>query len=283
MNENAIRLLILGDFHHNFHGKSWETTGEGKDNVFMGPKMLERLDAVLTEKAPLVDHIIFAGDMTNRGMDRQYAPYEKILNRFKNDQLSVAPGNHDMSINPVANVIWRRKFRKKFLDNFGRFMFPDPETPKVYPYLKDVGHGIVIVGIDTTAGILDRCRSSIMGFSASIGRIGPIQLQRLRGILHDESLSGKRLVLAMHHDPFVRQNPWTKLSDLKPFLQLLDEASRTRRLVVVCGHNHNGKIDRYNDNVIHIQAPAFCGQRTTDKGLFYDISINDDLSYSINK
>jgi hypothetical protein len=161
---------------------------------------------------------------------------------------------------------------------------PPNEEKWKFPYLKETGCGFVIVGLDTTTGIATRYRHSIiLGFSPSIGSVGAAQMRSLHDIARDKRFSDRPVVIVMHHDPFVKQNPYTKLGDLNKFKKLLDEISADRKLIVVCGHNHYGKIDYYNKNVMHIQAPAFCGQRRPVKGGFYDITIKSDLGYSLNE
>ncbi|MFA6449739.1 MAG: metallophosphoesterase, partial [bacterium] len=197
--------------------------------------------------------------------------------------LSVIPGNHDMSANPLTNLA-RWRFKKGFFDHFDKYMFGSAvSAAKVFPYVKEVGDDIVVIGIDSTSEIQNRFQYSMLWFSASVGEIGREQIDSIRKALTDKRYADRWAVLVMHHDPFVMQNPWTKLGDLKKFKSMLDEVSRDRKIIVVCGHNHYGKIDRYNKNVLHIQTPAFCGQRVNEKGLFYDISIKNDLTYTLIK
>ncbi|HOX29396.1 MAG TPA: metallophosphoesterase [bacterium] len=278
-----IRLLILSDLHYNYYGRSWEREGGQNGRIFTGSHMLRAFDAVLNEKSNEVDHVIIAGDLTNHGNDYEYAPVSNAVSSFTPDKLSIVPGNHDMSTNLIKNLS-RREFRKRFTRFFGRFAQAGRERKDVdpFPYVKKPREGITIIGLDTTAPILERYRNTPIGFSPSVGAIGDEQLRKLGNTLKSLPEKDHWIIIVMHHDPFVRQNPWTRLGDLAKFKRLVLSASEKKKIVVVCGHNHNGRIDHYGKNVLHIQAPAFCGRRTTSKGLYYDITLNDDLSYELN-
>ncbi len=279
-----IRLLVLADFHHNFYGSRRERRGEGAEGkVFTGPDMLKRLDAVLEEKSGAVDHIIIAGDITNRGFEHEYPPIANILKSRCAESLSVVPGNHDMCTNPFTNVT-RRKFQRRFASHFGGQMSGAGKSQEMnFPYLKFIDKDTAIIGIDTTVGILDRLKHTFLWFSASVGYVGEEQLESMVKMAAGAGQSRKFIVLIMHHDPFVKQNPWTQLCGIRKFKKTIDEISAKSRLIMICGHDHRGRIDYYNENILHIQPPAFCGRRASDKGLFYDVTINNDLSYTLNK
>lgn len=279
----TIRLLVLADFHYNFFGQPWERSGDTEEGrTFMGKELLVRLEAVLNERANAVDHVIIPGDLTNSGFEREYAPIHNVLSRFGPDRITIIPGNHDMCANPVTNFLHRMAYRERFHRFFGPYACGASSLDDcAFPFLKLVGDDIAVVGLDTTTSIWHRIRYSPLGFSPSIGVVGEKQMEKLKSILNDVALADKWIVLVMHHDPFVRQNPWTKLGDLKAFRKLINVASRHRRIVVICGHNHNGIIDRIGENTLHIQSPAFCGRRTTEKGRFFDIAIDRDMSYSL--
>jgi len=282
--KKQIRLLLLADFHHNLYGSRWERRGEGVEGrVFTGPNMLKRLDEVLKDKSGNVDHIIVAGDITNRGFEHEYPPIADILKSHRADSLSVVPGNHDMCTNPFTNVA-RWKFQHRFVSHFGEQMSGIEKSQDMcFPYLKQVGEDVAIIGVDTTAGVLDRLKHTLFWFSASVGYIGDAQIESVVEIVNDSRQAGKFIVIVMHHDPFVKQNPWTQMCGIKKFKKTISELSEKRKLILVCGHDHRGKIDYFNENTLHIQPPAFCGRRASDKGLFYDITIKSDLSYSLNK
>lgn len=284
MKRESIRLLVLADLHYNNHGRRWEKEG-GEGSMFMGPMLLKSFEAVLGQKAAEADHVIIAGDMTNNGLDHEYGPIENALNRFGDAELSIVPGNHDMSPNVLSNLR-RKKFQERFLRHFGRFMRISSDGREAaeavrYPYLKFAGGDIAIIGMDTTADVLTRFRHSFMWFSSSVGCVGYAQMMELKRIVSSGELADKWIVIVMHHDPFVRQNPWTKLGDLKSFRKLIDELNRDRKLIVICGHDHRGVVELIGENVLHLQPPSFCGRRTTDKGRFLDITINKDLSYTL--
>jgi 3',5'-cyclic AMP phosphodiesterase CpdA len=284
MKRDRIRLLLFSDLHYNHHGRRWETTGETKGSeVFKGPLLLKAFKEALMNRSAAVDHVIISGDLTNNGYDLEYKPIVDALADFDGRSLSVIPGNHDMSANPLTNIA-RWKFKRSFFDHFDKYMFGSAVSgARVFPYVKEVGDDILIVGMDTTSEIQNRFQYTMLWFSASVGEIGKEQIESVRKILEDKRYADRWAVIVMHHDPFVFQNPWTKLGDLNKFKAMLDDVSRKRKIIVVCGHNHYGKIDHYNKNVLHIQAPAFCGQRANEKGRFHDIVIKSDLTYTLIK
>lgn len=284
MKRESIRLLVLADLHYNNHGRRWENEG-GDGPVFMGPMLMKSFEAVLNERAAAADHVIIAGDMTNNGLDHEYGPIEDVLKRFGDDELSMIPGNHDMSPNVLSNLR-RIKFQERFQRYFGRFVQVASDESVAagaerYPYLKSAGSDVAVIGLDTTADVLTRFRHSFMWFSSSVGCVGYAQMMELKRIVSGDGLADKWIVILMHHDPFVRQNPWTKLGDLKSFRKLIDELSLNRKLIVVCGHDHRGVVELVGENVLHLQPPSFCGRRTAGKGRFLDIVINEDLSYNL--
>lgn len=279
----SIRLLLLSDFHYNHYGRRGETDADESElPVFTGEKMLERLRRVLAERAGAADHVIIAGDLANGARSREYAPLTAMLGKFTGEKLSVVPGNHDMCLLPIENMR-HAKYMARFVNNFGAFMTSNGTGGAGLPYVKDAANGMLIIGLDTTAGFGNRLKHSVFGLiSGSVGRVGRPQLGLLARVVSAEKNPARRIVIVMHHDPFVKQNPYTKLSDLEAFKRLVGELSATRKLIIVCGHDHRGVIDYFNPNVLHIQPPSFCGKRAGRKGGFFDITIDDGLKFKLN-
>lgn len=288
MADNPIRLLILSDLHYDYFGRKWEKKGDDEDSkIFTGSQLLRRLGSVMEEKVGLVDHIIIPGDFTNRGYKWQLIPISSLLRGFSPEKLSIVPGNHDLCPHPIFNILRLKAFRRQFINHLGQYI-PDAsggvsDFTVLFPYTKKITDDTTIIGLHTSTDIITRFSHSIIGFSASIGSVGTAQMEKLKNIVTSENLSDCRIIIVMHHDPFSSQNPWTELGDSESFKNLIDELSEQRKLIIICGHSHTGAIDYPNKNILHIQPEAFCGKRTTGKGRYIDITINSDLSYSLNE
>jgi len=284
MKRDRIRLLALADLHFKRYGVNLGLDFVDSSNeMYTGRELIARLDELLRRKVEEVDHIIIAGDLTNWAHTYQYGPIEIVLNKYDGRQISVVPGNHDMMLNPVKNLN-RRKYQRRFDKYLGRFMTDRKDGDRQYfPYEKKLDEDVVIIGLDTTTGIGNRYRHSALGFSASIGRVGLDQRQELESILNSERLEDKWILLVMHHDPLDKQHFFTRLGDIDSFREILAGVGKHRKVILICGHNHKGIIDYFGDNVLHIQPPAFCGQRAPKKGGYFDITVYPDLSYELNE
>ncbi len=277
-----MRLLLLSDLHHNEIGQRWERAGEEDGRVFTGPLMMNALYEVLQERRSQVDHTLFIGDFTNNGRVEEYYPYKRLLKDFDINNLSLIPGNHDMAIDPLTNLN-RAKYRGRFFDHFGRFI-PENKIPgsEPFPYIKHIAKDTVLIGIDTTASMSKRFRRTVIGFSPAVGYVGAPQAAAVEKLMSEHIAPGRLIILLLHHDPFSTQNPWTEFADRSRFITIVERASKVAKIVIICGHKHYGTIRRRDENLLHIQAPAFCGRRCASRGLFYDITINPDLSYNLD-
>lgn len=281
MKRDNIRLLIIADLHYTGIAPRPKFDELNGTPDIEGCGLIHTFDTVLAGRAANADHVIIAGDFTHGGRNFQYRPVASVLKAYSGDHISVVPGNHDLCLNPIKNLN-RAKYLKRFDGYLGRFMTQDKNgSGQRFPYVKEIGDDIAIIGLDTTTRMANRLRHSVFGVNASIGEVGAAQTKEVNKILASHALANKWNIVVMHHDPFEEQHFFTKLGDREDFKQMLIKASAKRKIIVVCGHLHKGVVNHINENILHIQPPAFCGRRAETSERFVDITINSDLSYKI--
>ena len=196
---------------------SYTLAGRGRHFVGSG----ERLSALLEDLDRLgVDHALCTGDLTGVSTPGEF---EEAAARF-GDRLrqparfSCLPGNHDRYV-PHAQGLFERHFGA--LCEGARF-----------PFVKDLGGGVTLVGLDVSrpTNLID-----------SSGLVGADQLRRLEAILSDGALRPRFVVLALHYGlmrsdgrPDGRSHG---LRDVEALTALLDRDAVTVDLVLH-GHLH---------------------------------------------
>jgi len=127
------------------------------------------------------------------------------------------PGNHDYGSGIKGNKKFVKMFKERFYKN----------ENISYPKLDIIGK-LAFIGLDSTAGELnwnDRFFSE--------GELGPDQLNRLKNMLNDPLITGKKKVVYLHHHPF----------DFKLAMQLKDN-EELRKIIenkadaLLFGHYH---------------------------------------------
>ena len=105
--KNPVRILVLADLHHDF----WEACNR---DPFEG----------LHDTLSALDHLVLAGDLTNKPKIRWKYALEQVLRHVPGDKISVFPGNHDFydfrldgeeRLADVANSFGVRYAQKKVL------------------------------------------------------------------------------------------------------------------------------------------------------------------------
>jgi 3',5'-cyclic AMP phosphodiesterase CpdA len=196
---------------------SYSLAGRGRHFVGSG----ERLGALLEDLDGLqVDHALCTGDLTSVSTETEFEDAAALFGeRLRQpERFSCLPGNHDRYV-PRAQGLFERHFGA--LCEGARF-----------PFVKDLGQGVTLVGLDVArpTSVID-----------SSGLVGPAQLQALEALLTDGALRRRFVVLALHYGLMRSDGRPDGLShglrDVAALTALLDQEAVTVDLVLH-GHLH---------------------------------------------
>ena len=177
-----------------------------------------QLQSVRERLAPLVaraanEVLIVTGDITDNGAPAEFEQAAELLAPFAG-RVVLARGNHDQG---AAGC------------------FFDRATDKRWKALCKALGAVAMVRVfgDALVVALDSCCRTVSPLDFAQGNLGPRQLETLQEAINRACERGKRLVVALHHDP-ISQNPVEKLQDADAFLRLVYGVAD----LVVFGHTH---------------------------------------------
>lgn len=200
-------------------------------------------DMVVDLNAQNIDHIICTGDITNLAFAQEFAfakaRFDKLTLGPTN--ITVLPGNHDSYVAEGAH---------HYAEAFGAYYTPDADWAWPVPAdaRRESGDNK-----DERAWPLVRVRGdlALIGLSTSRktpwftawGRVGELQLERLRSVLKDPRLVGKVRMVAIHHPP---AGPRAKsrirgLRDFEAFAAVIKECGAE---VIIHGHEHRDMFEQ---------------------------------------
>jgi len=201
------KIIHLSDLH----------VGYGK----CGARFRTIIDNITSLKQPAKNYIVvITGDIVNNAnrrkqIDEAVDAVEQLEKRGY--RVLVIPGNHDYGTGIKGS--------RKFVDLFKERYYRSREIS--YPKLDIIGR-IAFIGLDSTAGELHWHD----GFFSE-GELGRDQLKRLKKMLEDPKLAGRKKVVYLHHHPF----------DFKLAMQLKD-SDGLRKIIennidaLLFGHYH---------------------------------------------
>jgi 3',5'-cyclic AMP phosphodiesterase CpdA len=182
--------------------------------------LLEDLDA------QRVDHVLCTGDLTSVSGEEEFQEVARLLRPLivRPAFATCLPGNHDRYLASVAG-----RFERDFapLCEGGRF-----------PFVKDLGGGVCLVGVDSArpTSMLD-----------SSGLVGPAQRDALARTLTDPALRDRFVVVGLHYGLAGRggrrERRSHRLRDDREVAAVLDRESSAVDLVVH-GHIHRPFVTR---------------------------------------
>ncbi len=154
--------------------------------------MLEALLSDVREPDRDVDHLVLAGDLTNRGTPTESRDLRRRLDKWGElgRDVLVCRGNHDR---PRVGAVWQSGLRLQGTghhDCWGPQFLP---RQRLFSYDLD---GLRVIALDTT------------DLDGSGGRIDAEQIARLRGVLRDEP---DQPTLVFGHHPVTRESGMTNL------------------------------------------------------------------------
>lgn len=169
------------------------------------------------------DHIIFGGDQTNLALDSEYRAVRewaqdlgKSIDKSSAD-ISMIPGNHDA---------YRKDHESAFWQFWGMYAQGDDSQNQEFPFVRKRGK-MAIIGVSSAIQTPP---------FAAWGKVGTVQLEKLRAVLRALGSDGYCRMIAIHHPPQKNGAIYRKrLIDAAAFRQVIEE---TGAELILHGHNH---------------------------------------------
>lgn len=202
------KIIHLSDIHVGHHECS--------------KRFLKIIDTISFLEQPAENYIIvITGDIVdnaNHVDNVDEAVFAIRLLEERGYRVLVVPGNHDYGTGTWGDI--------KFVEQFKRRYYKKPHFS--YPKL-DIIDELAFIGLDSTAEEL-HWHDSLL----SEGELGRDQLKRLKDIIDQPEVAGRKKILYLHHHPF----------DYKLGMQLKDRKELKKIIenkidVILFGHYHN--------------------------------------------
>ncbi len=170
-------------------------------------------------------HIVVTGDLVNIAVEGEFAPARQWLSQLGPPQgVTLVPGNHDAYVRravPHSAMYW---------GDYMRGDHPAPGAPPdlalSFPFVRRRGP-VAIVGLSTAIPTAP--------FMAT-GRLGPVQLQRLSGVLDGLARERAFRIVLIHHPPVeVPRGRFKRLVDSRVLVQLIAQHGAE---LILHGHEH---------------------------------------------
>lgn len=185
--QRIMRIVHISDLHF------WHITLNpirlaGKRIVGMGNLILNRARKYRMENMPLLlervlelrpDHVLITGDLTTTSLEEEFEAVKRALSPLNggHSSITVIPGNHDRYTRRAARL-------RLFEQYFGAYVASD-----TYPWLKNIGDGTAILGLDASRPTIISAR----------GTISPSQIESARCLLEGSNARLARLIVACHY------------------------------------------------------------------------------------
>lgn len=196
-------ICQLTDLHVRLVGQPANRVAE--TNMFV-----ERAFRAVAAFTPRPDAILLTGDLTECGLDAEYANLARLIRRYLSlAPVFVIPGNHD-----------RREKLRECLAHL-----PGVTADPVYVQYAVEDFPVRLVMLDTVVP------------GAGHGELQPEQLQWLDRTL--ALVPGKPTLIGMHHPPFacgIAHMDRIRLRDAAAFAEVVARHKQVER--IVCGHHH---------------------------------------------
>ncbi len=216
-------ICQLTDLHVRPAGKPANRVSE--TNMFT-----ERAFRAVARLNPSPDVVVITGDLTDCGLDEEYANLNRLLRRFLPMPVFVIPGNHDR----------RGNFRE------GLKHLPGVAADPHYVQYTVDDYPVRLVMLDTLVP------------GAGHGELGPEQLEFL-----DQALAAapdKPTIVGMHHPPFacgIAHMDRINLRNIPEFAAIIGRHRQVER--IICGHHHRPIVARLAHAIASI-APSVAHQ-----------------------
>jgi 3',5'-cyclic AMP phosphodiesterase CpdA len=190
----------------------------------------ERAFRAASRLRPQPDVVIITGDLTESGLDAEYANVTRLLRKWLPMPVFVIPGNHDK----------RSPFRE------GLRHLPGVTTDPHYVQYTVEDHAVRLVMLDTLVPGADH------------GELRAEQLDYLDRTL--AAAPDKPTIVAMHHPPFVCGIAHMDRINLRTTAEFTAVIARHRQVErIICGHHHRPIVTRVAHAIASI-APSVAHQ-----------------------
>ncbi|MGA9011676.1 MAG: phosphodiesterase [Acetobacteraceae bacterium] len=216
-------ICQLTDLHVRPAGKPANRLSE--TNMFT-----ERAFRAVARLNPSPDVVVITGDLTDCGLDEEYANLNRLLRKFLPMPVFVIPGNHDRRGNLRAGL--------KHLPGVA-------VDPHYVQYTVDE-YPVRLVMLDTLVP------------GAGHGELGPEQLEFLDRAL--AAAPDKPTIVGMHHPPFacgIAHMDRINLRNIPEFAAIIGRHRQVER--IICGHHHRPIVARLAHAIASI-APSVAHQ-----------------------
>jgi len=216
-------ICQLTDLHVRPAGKPANRLAE--TNMFT-----ERAFRAVARFTPRPDMVVITGDLTECGLDAEYANLNHLLHKFLPMPVFVIPGNHD-----------RRGNLREGLKHL-----PGVTADRHYVQYAVDGYPVRLVMLDTVVP------------GAGHGELRADQLQFLDHTL--AAVPDKPTIVAMHHPPFacgIAHMDRINLRNAPEFVAVIARHRQVER--IICGHHHRPIVARVAHTIASI-APSIAHQ-----------------------
>jgi len=183
--------------------------GQAANRVAETNAFTERAFRAVAAFTPRPDAILLTGDLTECGLDAEYAMLAGLIRRYLTPPVFVIPGNHD-----------RRENLRKALEHL-----PGVTADPLYVQYAVEDFPVRLVMLDTVVP------------GAGHGELRPEQLQWLDRTL--AQVPHKPTMIGMHHPPFacgIAHMDRIRLHNATAFAEIVARHQQVER--IVCGHHH---------------------------------------------
>ncbi len=237
----AFRLAHISDVHlpnvAGFWPRHWNLKRAlGAANWYRKRRLVHRwetIDLLLQDlREQNCDHIAVSGDLANIGLPSELEAATTWLQQLgSHEDVSLVPGNHDIYCplwSDIGTQRWQNYMRSC---ETGQSLIAG-SAAEDFPYLRIVGP-IALIGVNSAVPTPPGIAS---------GRVGALQLERLRQLLVRLQAEDYCRVVMVHHPPLPGQATSRRaLEDAGSLKAVLEEAGAD---LVIHGHNHRNMLVR---------------------------------------
>ncbi len=212
----------------------------------------QTLRQIADDMAPLqADHLIVSGDLTQYSTDWEFKGAREALGEVAADRqrCTVIPGNHDRY---TPGALREGRFERYF-GHLTHSDLPGYAREGAYPFVRLLGGDVAVVGL---------CSARVpLVPGMSFGVIGEAQLSGLAALLQDPKLTGRAVLVLVHHAPRTHRDrpdkPMHGLRDADALMHLLPGP----RFAVLHGHIHK----RYHHRATATRPHLFGAGSSTER------------------
>ena len=206
---SEVELYHISDLH--IHG-SKAKNAEVEENLQILKKQVNERDGYA---------VIATGDIVDDGAEEQYEEALRLLKPFSG-RIILVPGNHDVG--------WIGNFYNSYSSK--RFNRLAAELNKESKSKFCINYSLS----DFRIFIVDTTRRLHRDLAFAQGKIGRIQMSKIKRFLKRNKKEDVKTVVCLHHDPFYREWP-LRLMDADRLLKVV--SGKTDYLL--CGHSHQDR------------------------------------------